>query len=165
MNIDPTLPWDTLLNRVLQSWKDSAWHQSQREWFYDEHRCEECDRDYYAAFAEAANATAGVWWPHWMFHNLHGLIIALRNELLLGLFEQPLANATVADYYRGSGLIPKAQQDAATREAIRLVADHNALFDLWLRERLSNLGAWPERVLRGAAVWLPARQPDAPRLF
>lgn len=56
----------------------------------------------------------------------------------------------MGDYFRGSGLIPKQQRSAPVRQAAQIVGDHGTVVDLWLRDRLTNLGDWPDRVRRAA---------------
>ncbi|QXT64199.1 hypothetical protein [Tessaracoccus palaemonis] len=85
-----------------------------------------------------------------MQHGLRELINELRTELLIYVIERPHGDGAVEDYFRGSGLIPKACQNATTRVAVQIVRDHGTVVDLWLRDRLSHLGAWPERVRRAA---------------
>ncbi|RRJ85694.1 hypothetical protein EG850_12285 [Gulosibacter macacae] len=150
MKLDPTLPWDTLFNRVLQSWKDSAFCQARRPYFIEEPTCESCASDRYVALAMAHDPGSDEGWPHWMQHTLHELINELRTDLLIHLIERPHADGAIEDYYRGSGLIPQHRQDLATRQAVRIVHDHGTVLDLWLRHRLTNLGAWPARVRRAA---------------
>lgn len=151
MKIDPTLPWDVLFNRAMQSWKDSAFHQSRRPWFQDDSICEECRRDQYVALAMQYDDGREGDWPHWMLHILHDLIYELRTDLLIHLIERPHADGTVGDYFRGSGLIPKQRRSVPIRQAVQIVGDHGAVVDLWLRDRLNNLGDWPDRVRRAAA--------------
>lgn len=150
MKIDPTLPWDVLFKRAMQSWKDSAYDQSRKLWFQDDTICEECRRDQYIALAMQHDRGCDSEWPHWMVHILHDLIYELRTDLLIHLIERPHADATVGDYFRGSGLIPKRQQSVSVRQAVQIVSDHGAVVDLWLRDRLANLDPWPDRVRRAA---------------
>ncbi len=86
-----------------------------------------------------------------MLHILHDLIYELRTDLLLHLIERPHADGTVGDYFRGSGLIPKQLRSVPVCQAVQIVSDHGAVVDLWMKERLTNLGDWPERVRSAAA--------------
>ncbi|OIJ33072.1 hypothetical protein BK826_10480 [Rothia kristinae] len=86
-----------------------------------------------------------------MQHGLRELINELRTDLLIQVIERPHAEGAVEDYYRGSGLISAARQDAATRQAVQIVSDHGVVVDLWLRDRMANLGPWPDRVRRASA--------------
>lgn len=86
-----------------------------------------------------------------MRHTLRENIDELRTDLLIYVLERPHAGRAVEDYYRGSGLVPKQQQDVATREAVQIVRNHGTVLDLWLRDRLNNLGPWPDRMRRPAS--------------
>ncbi|QXT64198.1 hypothetical protein [Tessaracoccus palaemonis] len=53
MKLDPALPWDTLLNRVLQSWRDTSHRESRWPYYEGVPMCEGCASDRYVAIAMA----------------------------------------------------------------------------------------------------------------
>lgn len=125
MKLDSALPWDTLFNRVMQSWRDTAHRESRWPYYEDVPMCESCASDRYVAVAMTHDPHAGEGWPHWMQHGLRELINELRTELLIHVIERPHGDGAVKDYFRGSGLIPKARQSATTRAAVQIVSEQD----------------------------------------
>jgi hypothetical protein len=150
MRLDPSLPWDVLFDRVLQSWKDSAYGQSRSPFLVDDVICDACFWDRYVSLGMACDEFTDHEWPHWMRHTLRDLLIELRCVLFDHLVARPYAGETVGDYYRGSGHIPKSRQGREVRGANEIVNDHGTVVDLWLKQRMATLGRWPERVRRAA---------------
>lgn len=147
MKFDPSLPWDTLLDRALQSWRDRA-SMLARDSFYkpDDVICDACRQDRYLELAILHDERASDGWPEWMRHELRENLIEIRHALSDTIFFQPLGDGTVAEYYRGSGLIPASRRSALMQQAVYLIEDHGKVIDLWLRERMTTLGEWPTRV-------------------
>lgn len=151
MKLDPTLPWDVMFDRAMQSWRDQAYSRPHDRMSADEPYCEKCRSDRYVAVAMQNDLRRDGDWPHWMFERLSWLIGDIRHELLTQILTRPHAEGTVKHYFYGSGLVPEHRQDLPTRQAVELVLDHGKVVDLWLLARLSHLGDWPERVRRAAA--------------
>lgn len=151
LNLDPSLPWDTLLNRILQSWRDSAPRISMRPRYYEPLVCDRCRTEKYINLAINSDPGIKEEWPHWMQHSLREELDDLRSTLLFGEFERPLGNETVGHYYRGSALIPYYSRSAEVEFAIEIVEDFAVLYNLWLSDRLANIHPWPQRVRRAVA--------------
>ena len=92
MKLDPTLPWDTLFDRVLQSWKDSAYLESRRPFFANDVICEACFWDRYVSLGMACDEYTDHEWPHWMRHTLRESLIELRCALFDHLVDRLVAN-------------------------------------------------------------------------
>lgn len=151
VGLDTEYPsWDEKLNRVLQSWRDSAAHQARRPMFADDRPCEDCRRNPYVIIAQLEDDSTAHWWPHWMQHTLWEHLIDVRGELSETLVFRPYAEATIAAFLDGAGLRPRHTWDEATRQAVQIVTDQAVLVDLWLRYRMATLTPWPRRVRRSA---------------
>jgi hypothetical protein len=55
MRLDPSLPWDVLFDRVLQSWKDSSYGQAHRPFFVEDVICDACFWDRYVSLGMACD--------------------------------------------------------------------------------------------------------------
>lgn len=150
MSHEPYPSWDEMLNRKLQSWRDSAARQAHRPVFADAQACDECRRDPYVIVAQLEDNSTAHGWPPWMQHTLREHLIDVRGELFEALACRPHAGATIATYLDGAGLRPRHTWDEATRQAVQIVTDQAVLVDLWLRYRMATLAPWPKRVRRAA---------------
>ena len=139
MQLDPSLPWETLFLRCMQSWRDGAPRRS--TWTWIPSVCERCESDPLIAIA------GGISWPHWMRHSFGDLTIELRIAVEESFLATKLDGTTLNRHIYGAGQIPKARLAPVQRQALELVDDYVQCVDLWLRDRVSRLGRWPERVV------------------
>ena len=144
MQLDPTLPWDTLFARCLQSWRDSAARQAGCR-FYS-YPCERCPSDPYLIVA------CGHEWPHWQQHSLGDLMIELRYQLIDHHLDHRRDGVPLREHLWGWNRRSVSERPAEGVAAIADVDDFVQFVDLWLRFRLSDLGPWPMRVCQAAAT-------------
>lgn len=147
MKLHTATTWDEMFLRIMQSWVDTSRYLAPLENPYetDFEDCAECQRHCLALFATRRDDTVERW-PHWMVEHLADLLLQLRIEIQERTLERPIAESTVRDYFIGSGNIPSHCRGAATREAIETMNLATQTYYLWVQERLSNLGEWPQRV-------------------
>ena len=81
MSTEPYPSWDELLNRKLQSWRDSAARQARRPMFADDRPCDECRSDPCVIVARLEDDSAAHGWPHWMRRTLREHLIPSSTEL------------------------------------------------------------------------------------
>lgn len=147
MKLQTALTWDEMFLRIMQSWLDTSRYLAPLENPYetDFEDCEECQRHDLALFAARQDTTVEKW-PHWMVEHLADLLLQLQIEIQDRTLDRPLAGSTLRSYFVGSGNIPSRHRDAATKEAIKAMDLTTQMYYLWVQERLSDLGEWPQRV-------------------
>lgn len=138
MRLDPQLPWDELLHRCMQSWRDTA--RQRAKWHRGAEPCDRCTYDPYLKCADADE------WPHWKRHSLADLMIELRNVLIDEYLDTQFCGDSLRSQLWGAHFVSVGAMTASRIEALRLVDDFVAFVDIWIRDQLSNLGDWPHRV-------------------
>ena len=144
--------WERDLARRLQSWRDTAARSAYNRQLHDE--CRACPSD--PLLQVIPNAAS---WPHWMRHELRDRLFELRSDEFFLVLRQPFDGETsLGDHYRqhdGGGHLRRDSRAQAS--ALRIVDDHMTHFDTWLRERVTMLREWEDRVFQRVARQYPAR--------
>ena len=135
--------WETSLLRALQSWRDSAGAASARDEYGEE--CVACEQDPYLAQIVTDSP-----WPHWMRHELRDRLHALRSDEFFRALDRPFdETTTLGDHYREQSADQTGENAPGSRpEAVLVVEDHMATWDLWIFARLAELGDWERLMFR-----------------
>jgi len=138
------LPWAERLRRDLQSLRDRAPRLSRSDgalgpW------CEQCEEQSVLSLIPAEAL------PHWLAHELIGIVGAIRLELTWEMLDRPFGDGTVGEGLSGVGNIPSAERTPEMLRAERIMLDHHRLVELWLREEMRALGPWVARILKAGA--------------
>lgn len=133
------LPWSERLRRDLQSLRDRAPRLSRSDGALGP-RCEQCDQQSVIALLPAEDL------PHWLVHEVAGIVGGIRLELTWEMLDRPLGDGTVGGCLSGAGNIPSAERTPEMRRAEQIMFDHHRLVELWLREEAPALAEWVARL-------------------
>lgn len=149
MKPDPSLPWNEMLRRSLQSIRDTAAALAHGEHGLSDW-CNECAGDELLIFADAHSGQPERL-PHWLAHALREMLADIRLELLWKLLAHPLGDGDVGDAIAGIGELPRDTWTPLQQEANRIVNDHHAIIDCWQRIELRTLAPWMARILQAGS--------------
>ena len=139
MRLDPSLPWDVLFDRCMQSWRDTAAAEASR----DQPKlraCEACQGDSYVCSASGED------WPHWQQHVFHELLAGLRTTLLHDHLDHEVLGQSIWRHLARECDCQAAHADATHADVVQTASEFAVFVDLWIHTRVRSLDDLPYRV-------------------